>query len=158
MPIKILFDGNGDVEARNKRSENLSENDKEQGISYKRAWTDYVNGLRCSGRVFSRNFGGSLYQATTKYYSITCGYYDKSEGKRLLIIDYRYSYAGGDSRLEADVGTKRSDLLTMQQAEDGLKQAVKQLVSTIKIKNFDRERMEREGLMHYDKEFELSEF
>ncbi len=28
------------------------------------------------------------------------------------------------------------------------------MIKTLKIKNFDRVRMEREGLMHYDKVFE----
>ena len=39
-----------------------------------------------------------------------------------------------------------------------LKQAVKRVVDSIEIKNLDRERMEREGLMHYDKKYEISPF
>lgn len=161
MSIDILFDKDGDYEARDKYLKNTPETlaqNKEQGISYDKDWITYINGLKCTGGVFSRNHGGTLYSATTKNYSITCGYYDKTEsendGKRILRIAYKYSYANDKSRLQTDSNLKREELLTKQQAEDGLKQAVKELVKTIKIKNFDRKRMEKEGLMHYDKEFQ----
>ena len=90
------------------------------------------------------------------------GYYDKIEiendGKRILRVTYKYNYASNKSRLQKDLNLKRDELLTKQQAEDGLKEALKELVKTIKIKNFDRERMEKEGLMHYDKEFKSTKF
>ncbi|WP_373004159.1 hypothetical protein [Sulfurimonas sp.] len=142
--------------------ETYDENDKEQNIKYRRHWIAYINNMKCSGQVFSRNHGGTLYSATTKNYSIACGYYDKTEkeynGQRLLMISYIYNYANDKSRLQKDTNLKREELLTKQQAEDGLKQAVKELVKTIKIKNFDKERMEKEGLMHYDKEFKSSKW
>ncbi len=158
MLINILFDKDGDYEASNKRADILTENNKEQGIGYKKSWTVYVADLKCLGGVFSRSRGGVLKSLSSKNYSLTCGYYDKVEGRRLLIVDYRYSYAGNELRLQKDKNIPRSELPTVKQVEDGLKQAVKKLVSTIKIKNLDRERMEKEGLMHYDKKFAISEY
>lgn len=162
MPIDILFDKEGEYFDSDKKIEKYSENDKEQGIKYKKGWVTYITGLKCTGGVFSRSYGGTLYSATTKNYSITCGYYDKTEtkddGKRILSVDYKYNYAFNKSRLQKDTKLKREELLTEQQAEDGLKQAVKELVKTIKIKNLDRERMEKEGLMHYDKVFESTKW
>lgn len=162
IPIDILFEKDGEYFDSDKKVEKYSENDKEQGINYKKGWITYINNLKCTGGVFSRTHGGTLYSAITKNYSIECGYYDKTEsendGKRILAIDYKYSYANGKSRLQKDSSLKREELLTREQAEDGLKQAVKELVKTIKIKNFDRERMEKEGLMHYDKEFESTKW
>jgi len=162
MSIDVLFDKNGDYEARHKQAVIADEIDKEQNINYQKAWTTYVDSLKCLGSVFSRNHGGTLYSARTKNYSITCGYYDKTEtendGKRILRVAYKYNYANDKSRLQKDTNLKREELLTAKQAEDGLKQAVKELVKTIKIKNFDRERMEKEGLMHYDKEFKSTKW
>lgn len=136
----------------------LDNRDKEQGIGYKRLWIVYANGMKCLGGVFSRNHGGTPADVAIKDYSINCGYYDIQEGKQILIIDYRYNYAGGNIRLQQDKNTPQSELLTRDQAELQLKQAVKKLVSTLQIKNLDRERMEREGLMHYDKQYEISPY
>ena len=165
MSIDILFDRDGDYEARAKvadASEYIKNRNKEQGITYDHDETQYIQNMKCLGTVFSRNHGGTLYSSTTKNYSITCGYYDKTEtendAKRILRVAYKYNYANNKSRLQKDSNLKREELLTREQAEDGLKQAVKELVKTIKIKNFDRERMEKEGLMHYDKEFKSTKW
>ena len=165
MSIDILFDKDGNYEARRKYLKNTPETlaqNKEQGISYDKGETLYLKNMKCLGSVFSRNHGGTLYSATAKNYSITCGYYDKTEtenyGRRILRVEYKYSYANNKSRLQKDVNLKKEELLTKQQAEDGLKQAVRELVKTIKIKNFDNERMHKEGLMHYDKEFESTKW
>ena len=165
MPIDILFDKDGDYEERARiadNSEYIKNRNKEQGISYDHDETQYLKNMKCLGTVFSRNHGGTIYSATTKNYSITCGYYDKtikeSDGKRLLLVDYKYNYTSGNTRLQKDKDLKREQLVTQAQAENGLKQAVKRLVRTIKIKNFDRDRMQKEGLMHYDKEFESTKW
>jgi len=136
----------------------LDDNDKEQGIGYVRDWINYVQGMKCSQGVFSRSPVGMMKGMSSKNYSFTCGYYDKVEGKRILSVSYSYRYAGGSVRHQKDANTPQNELISLEQAELGLKQAVKRLVSSIKIKNFDRERMEREGLMHYDKRYELSKF
>ncbi len=160
-PIDILFDKDGDYEASTKAdrdSEYIKNRNKEQGITYDHDETQYLKNMKCLGSVFSRS--GGIY---SKNYSITCGYYDKSvkenNGKRILRIGYTYNYASGYyNRLQKDKGVPDSELLTTKQAEDALKQAVKELVKTIKIKNFDRGRMEKEGLMHYDKEFKSTKW
>ncbi|QOY55604.1 hypothetical protein HUE87_05080 [Candidatus Sulfurimonas marisnigri] len=137
--------------------ETYDENDKEQGINYKKGWQVYVNDMRCAGGVYARVSKG-LYQHVDKNYGITCGYYDKTEGRRLLDISYSYFYANGNTRLQKDKDKPREELVSQEQAEEGLKEAVKALVKTIKIKNLDKERMEKEGLMHYDKEFESTKW
>ena len=131
------------------KKEVFTKNNIETGVTYKKGWIIYVNNLKCAGRVFSRGFGGSYYSGGVKFYSITCGYYDTTEtnndGKRILNIDYRYTHNTKEPK-EA----KRKEKKT--------KDAVKKAISTLKIKNIDIPRMEEEGLMHYDKEFESTKW
>ena len=52
MSIDILFDKDGDYEARDKYLSNTPETlaqNKEQGISYDKDWITYINGLKCTG-------------------------------------------------------------------------------------------------------------
>lgn len=132
-----------------------SDNDREQGIGYKREWVNYVQGMKCGEGVFSRNRGGLMSEITSKNYALTCGYYDTSGEKQLISIVYRYNYAGGSVRHDHDKNTPREELLTLQQAEIDLKKSVQKLVGTLNIKNMDRERMEREGLLHSNKTYEI---
>lgn len=158
-PYKGYFDRNAEFKKVLKDEDmKLDDNDREQGIGYVRQWVSYIQGLKCTEGVFSRSPVGAMKGTGSKNYSLTCGYYDKVEGKRLLHISYSYIYAGGSVRHQKDADTPQSELISLEQAELGLKQAVKQLISTIKIKNFDRKRMEREGLMHYDKYYKISPF
>lgn len=87
MPIDILFDKGGDYD--NGRHVSF-EDDKEKNINYRVLYTMYAQSLKCVGKVYSQNFGGTIYSAATKNYSITCGYYDKTieenDGKRLLLV------------------------------------------------------------------------
>lgn len=127
----------------------FDENDKETGVTYAKSWITYVNGLKCTGGVFSRGFGGSYYSGGVKFYGFACGYYDttetKNDGKRILNVDYRYTH-----------NTKKPQEAIKR--EQTIKQAVKKAISTLKIKNIDKERMEKEGLMHYDKEFKSTKW
>jgi len=127
----------------------FDETDKEQGITYKKSWITYVNNLKCQGGVFSRGFGGSYYSGGVKFYGIRCGYYDTTEtkngGKRYLEIDYRYTHNTKNPK-----ETKYRERI--------VKEALKKAISTLKIKNIDIPRMEREGLMHYDKEFKSTKW
>ena len=131
------------------KKEVFTKNNIETGVTYKKGWIIYVNNLKCAGRVFSRGFGGSYYSGGVKFYSITCGYYDTTEtnndGKRILNIDYRYTH-----------NTKEPQ--EAQRKEKKIKDAVKKAISTLKMKNIDIQRMEEEGLMHYDKEFESTKW
>lgn len=159
MPIERLFDKDG----KYAEGEHVAfDDDKKKNVKYRVIYTVNVKNLKCVGKVYSQGSGGNIYSAISKNYSITCGYYDKAErendGRRLLLVDYNYKYANGKTRLKKDIDLKREELLTAEQAEEGLKEAVKELVKTIEIKNFDRERMEKEGLMHYDKAFESTKW
>jgi len=164
--IPTLFDKNGDYEARRKYLKNTPETlaqNKEQNITYDKGETQYVLGMKCLGTVFSRGYGGSLYDATSKNYSITCGYYDttepKNNGQRALRIEYSYQYANPqNTRLQKDKDLKAAQIPTSKDIEDYLKAQVKQIINTIRIKNFDRQRMEKEGLMHYDKKFKSTKW
>lgn len=131
------------------KKEVFTKNNIETGVTYKKGWITYVNNLKCAGRVFSRGFGGSYYSGGVKFYSITCGYYDTTEtnndGKRILNIDYRYTH-----------NTKEPH--EAKRKEKKIKDAVKKAISTLKMKNIDIQRMEEEGLMHYDKEFESTKW
>jgi len=94
----------------------------------------------------------------SKHYSLTCGYYDKKDGRRMLSISYSYNYVGGSLRHQKDEDIPGKDLASLEQAELFLKDAVKQLIGTIRIKNFDRERMEREGLLLHGKQYRISPY
>ena len=153
-PHEILFDKNGDYEAGYEAIKNDPEHraiHKEQNINYDEYETQYVLGMKCWGTVFARGAKGMM--AGQKYYSITCGYYDKDEGKRRLRIEYSYIYAGENLRLQQDSGLKTNELLTHEQVERELKDAVKSIVGSLEIKNFDYEKMRREGLLHPNKPF-----
>jgi hypothetical protein len=144
-----FFKKDGDYYDSDKREDVFTKNDKETGLTYKKGWITYVNHLKCAGGVFSRGFGGSYYSGGVKFYSITCGYYDTTEtnndGKRILNIDYRYTH-----------NTKEPQ--EAKRKEKKIKDAVKKAISTLKIKNIDIPRMEEEGLMHNDKEFESTKW
>lgn len=150
MSINMLFDPNGDYDAQSKKdeaSEYVKNRNKEQGITYDHDETQYVKGLRCMGSVFSRGNGKySTYNFVNKNYSITCGYYHKTDGKRLLIIDYTLSYAFDNTRLQGDENIKK--LPDQKKIEKILKQEVKNLVNSITIKDMDIKRMKKEGLLH----------
>lgn len=146
------------VQVRNDNEMKLGEKAREQGIGYVRQWTSYAMGLKCVEGVFSRNSGGFMASVTSKNYGISCGYYHKTDGRRVIDISYRYNYAGGPVRHEADKDTPREELLTLEQAEMGLKQAVKKIVTTLQIKNMDRERMQREGLLYEGRDYVISPF
>jgi len=95
----------------------------------------------------------------TAMYKIYCGYYDKGKGKRVLSVKFEYKNAVVDSKESNFSKISKSGIMPhVQPVENLTKQAAKQIISTIRIKNLDRERMEREGLMHYDKKFEISEY
>ena len=103
---------------------------------------------RATGTAFNNMFK-QKFRAGVKFYSIKCGYYDTTEtindGKRTLVIDYRYTH-----------NIKKPQ--EAKEREQTIKQAVKKAISTLKIKNIDIKRMEKEGLMHYDKEFKSTKW
>jgi hypothetical protein len=154
-----LFDNNSNIHDSDNKILALSERSKAMGITYGRDWIPYIKGMRCAGGVFSRSFGGTAYSATSKNYSIGCGYYDKQGGKRLLEISYRYYGGTGDTELQTDKDDNTKEKhLTPQEAETELKQALKEVLKTLKLKNFDKEKMIKEGLYHPNKAFESTKW
>ena len=126
------------------REEVFTKRDREKNTTYKKTWIAYVKGLRCQGFVFARGFGGSYAPFTRKSYSLSCGYYDKTEtqnnGKIFLRIEYSYT---------AD---------PKHNYEQELKHAVKKAIATLKIKNMDTARMKREGLLYPHRRFKSTKW
>lgn len=120
---------------------------KIQGITFEEMWTTYIKGIHCSAGSYLQGIGGSYAPTGSKTTSIKCGYYDKTisdnDGMRRISIRYTINFYASTSD-EQKIENERY-----------LKDAVNQIVESIKIKNLDVERMEAEGLMFYDKEFEL---
>lgn len=157
-----FFDKNLEYFDSDKKIRKLSkkeiESDKRYSVSYQKEWITYVSSLKCEGSVAIR--GGGI---GVKWYYISCAYYDTTEteddGKRTLEIQYRYNYMSDYyNSLLQDKGVPREEWFTREEAEAILKDAVKQAVQTLTIKNIDIPRMEKEGLMHYDKEFKSTKW
>ncbi len=152
---QLLFDKNAQYWDSDKIPEIYDKRDKEQGISYKKGWAAYIQGMKCLGNVFSRSFGGNAYSATSKNYNILCGYYDKQEGKRILEISYKYYGGIGDTKLQ---GSQDEKNITPKEAEEELKEALKEILQTLHIKRFDKEKMIQEGLYHPERKFESTKW
>lgn len=120
---------------------------KIKGITFKEMWTTYIKGIHCRVNSYLQGIGGSYAPTGSKTTDISCGYYDRTisdnDGMRMLSIRYIINFYASTSD-EQKIENERY-----------LKDAVNQIVESIKIKNLDVERMEAEGLMFYDKEFEL---
>jgi hypothetical protein len=126
---------------------------REQGIDFYKAEVLYFQGMRCTNSAFSRSYGGSAYSASSKNYTLACGYYHKSEGRRMLLISYRY-YGASDASTHL---VKSGDALQpsskpISDAEIRLKSDLLQVLATIELKDVDWQRMQDEGLIH-DKPF-----
>jgi hypothetical protein len=149
MPIDILFDKDGDYEARFESGINhpatLATN-KEQNITYDKRETQYFQGMKCLGGVYSR--GDKHY---SKNYGLTCAYYHLTEGKRIFRLDYSFYGGGNGWVLDKDTG-KKIKSIPQASAEEILKKGVDELLTTVKLKDVDWKRMKKEGLLH-DKPF-----
>ena len=127
---------------------------KEQGIYYAYSQTQYIKGMKCY--VYVRAGENILKQNgnTIKSYDTWCGYYDKNNEKRRLRISYDLQYYPGNIRLEKDKNTPTNQIIPRDKMELKLKQQVKKLIDTLKIKNFDKQKMIKEGLYHPNKKYE----
>ena len=152
---KQLFEKDSNIHDSDNKILALSEHSKAMGVTYGRDWIPYIKGMRCAGGVFSRSFGGNVYSATSKNYSIGCGYYDKKFGKRILNISYRYYGGTGDTKLQ---GSQDEKNITPKEAEEELKEALKEILQTLHIKRFDKEKMIQEGLYHPERKFESTKW
>ena len=150
-----LFDKDSLIDDSDVHEDSISERSRAMGVTYEKGWISYIKGMRCAGGVFSRSFGGNVYSATSKNYSIGCGYYDKKFGKRILNISYRYYGGTGDTKLQ---GSQDEKNITPKEAEEELKEALKEILQTLHIKRFDKERMIQEGLYHPERKFESTKW
>jgi len=150
-----LFDKDSSIDDSDVHEDPISERSRAMGVTYEKGWIPYIKGMRCAGGVFSRSFGGSIYSATSKNYNIGCGYYDKKYGKRILDISYRYYGGTGDTKLQ---GSQDEKNITPKQAEEELKEALKEILKTLHIKRFDKERMIQKGLYHPERKFESTKW
>ena len=143
-----LFERNGEYLDSNVKEIVLTKEDRATNITYAKQWISYVHHMRCSEGVFSRGFGGEYYSGGLKMYGITCGFYDKTkkgeDSKRELVVSYNYSH-----NTKNNIGKK---------TEAEIKRTVKEVLSTLIIKNIDLERMKKENLLHYDKEYKISKW
>jgi len=150
-----LFENDSSIDDSDVHEDPISERSRAMGVTYEKGWIPYIKGMRCAGGVFSRSFGGNAYSATSKNYSIGCGYYDKKYGKRILDISYRYYGGTGDTKLQ---GLQDEKNITPKQAEQQLKEALKEILKTLYIKRFDKEKMIQEGLYHPERKFESTKW
>lgn len=123
--------------------------------AYNKKWekVTYVQGMKCLESTFLRKL-----PFNEKVYKLYCGYYDKNEGKRILFISFLYNSRMIPSSNKWPEINRTGNIPHIQPFENQTKQAANQVINTLKIKSFDRERMEKEGLMHYEKIFEVSEY
>lgn len=154
--VEIFFDKNADYSMVSRNPDGvpkLMTINRFYKRTYNKKWEkiNYINGLKCLDSTY-------LINNRSKLYKIYCGYYDKSMGKRIFRINFDYESRNFQKGYDWDEISKTGEIPHIQPIERLIKQAAKQIIATIKIKNFDRERMEKEGLIHYDKKFELSEY
>ena len=134
------------------------ENNKERGIKYAHKEVQYIKGMKCVSDVEAGENILKQNGSTIKSYQVWCGYYDKTqnkfEGRRNIVFMYDLRYYPGNIRLEKDKNTPTNQIIPRDKMELKLKQQVKKLIDTLKIKNFDKEKMIKEGLYHPDKKYE----
>ncbi|WP_169764323.1 hypothetical protein [Campylobacter mucosalis] len=117
---------------------------KEASIDEMISWThhgllsdniDYIGNIKCQTTR-------EIYKATTKiFYTTKCPYYVKDNANiiKYLVIKYEVSLFDKDKSM---------------QALKIFKQTKKELFDSIIIHDIDTARMEKEGLMHYDKKYD----
>jgi hypothetical protein len=140
-----------------KDNKKIIHHNKYNGRRYKRAFIDYIDGIRC--RTFPWNEPSGMYNTTSKrsiltqVYETFCSFYGLGVAghEQLLHIHYEYSY-----NFESDI-FKNSDKTKEQILKDiqnQFKQDIKEIFNSIKLHYMDRERMKREGLL-YDRKYEI---
>ena len=127
---------------------------EEQGVYYAKADTQYIKGMKCKAQVRAGENILKKNGSTIKNYDTWCGYYNKNNEKRRFRISYDLRYYPGNIRLEKDKNTPTNQIIPRDKMELKLKQQVKKLIDTLKIKNFDKQKMIKEGLYHPNKKYE----
>jgi hypothetical protein len=109
----------------------------------------FVKGLRCLEGMY-------FYKQDNKFYTLICGYIDKFNQRKILRIAYEFERA-----IKYDQWKEFTTLGKFPQKEPEnryLKQAVKEIIDSLVIKDMDINRMRLEGIFHPGKEFEISPY
>lgn len=120
-------------------------NMKERGVNYSKKYVDYIGGLRCGTDVESANIAMGV--GHKKYYTV-CGYYDLAGNKKRIDIFYHYTYTHSGTVREGDDSSSVSSPQAMQRQ---FKQDIKEIFDSLVIHDMDREKMNKEGLLHTQK-------
>lgn len=123
----------------------------ERGVVCNKDYVDFIGGLKCVTDVESSNI--ALGVGNKKYYTV-CGYYDTAGAKKRIDILYSYTYA--HSGIKTDGDTKSSSV-TPEAMSQQFKQDMKAIFDSLVIHDMDREKMNKEGLLH-DRKYEIQEW
>lgn len=126
-------------------------NMKERGISYSKKYVDYIGGLKCGTDVESSNI--ALGVGSKRYYTV-CGYYDSIGAKKRIDIFYNYTYTHSGTKYDSD---NQSSSVTPEAMQSQFKEDMKAIFDSLVIHDMDRERMQKEGLLH-DRKYEIQEW
>jgi uncharacterized protein YceK len=131
---------------------------KERGITYAKEDEQYIQGMKCYAQVRGEGNVAYIGSSVRKVYDIWCGYYDstetKNDGRRELRVSYVFAYYPDNTHLQKDKNTPKEQIKSREELEMDLKIQVKKLIDSMVIKNFDFDRMIKEGLYHPNKKYE----
>lgn len=135
-----------------KMSDWEKKNNAERGVNYVKQYVDFIGGLKCGTRVESSSIALGV---GTKNYQTNCTYFDNQGGAKNIHIGYSYTYTHSGTKFESD---KTSSAVTPQVMKKQFKQDMKAIFDSLVIHDMDREKMNKEGLLH-NKKYDLeSEF
>lgn len=134
-----------------KMSDWEKKNNAERGVKYVKIYIDFIGGLKCGTRVESSNIALGV---GTKSYQTNCTYFDSQGGAKNIHLDYRYTYTHSGTKFDGDT---KSSSVTPEAMSQQFKQDMKAIFDSLVIHDMDREKMNREGLLH-DRKYEIQEW
>lgn len=132
-------------------SEHNKKNMAERGVSYNKNYVDFIGGLKCVTDVESSNVAFGV--GNKKYYTV-CGYYATAGAKKRLDIKYDYTYAHSGTKFDGDT---QNSSVTPEAMQNQFKQDIKAIFDSLVIHDMDKDRMQKEGLLH-DRKYEIQEW
>ena len=126
-------------------------NMKKRGVNYSKKYVDYIGGLKCGTDAESSS--PALGVGFKKYYTV-CGYYDTNGNKKRIDIMYHYVSSFNGTKFQSDT---TSTIPSGKDIDTLFKQDMKAIFDSLVIHDMDREKMNKEGLLHdrkYDVESE----
>jgi hypothetical protein len=123
----------------------------ERGVGYHKWYVDYIGNLKCSTHVEGANIALGVGR---RKYNTYCAYYDNNGITKEIYIDYDYTYTHSGTKFDGDT---KSRSVTPEAMQYQFKQDIKAIFDSLVIHDIDRERMQKEGLLH-DKKYEIQEW